>query len=114
MPGTPFTATVNDNDGTVLIRLTGDVNRAAQAGMEEAYQAAQPLGGPIVLDFVDVDYINSTGIAVIVGLLAKARASGRPVRAFGLSDHYREIFQITRISDFMSIFENETAAVGAG
>ena len=47
----------------------------------------------------------------MVGALAKARASGRPVRAFGLTDHYREIFTITRLSDFMGIFEDETAAV---
>ena len=43
----------------------------------------------VVLDFADVDYINSTGIALIVGLLAKARRSTATVRAFGLSEHYR-------------------------
>jgi anti-anti-sigma factor len=72
------------------------------------------MGGSIVLDFTDVDYINSTGIAVIVGILARARAAGRPIRAYGLSDHYREIFSITRIADFMAIYDDETAAVAAG
>jgi anti-anti-sigma factor len=50
-----------------------------------------------------VDYINSTGIALIVGLLGKARAAEVPVAASGLSDHYREIFEITRLSDFITI-----------
>ena len=57
----------------------------------------------MVLDFTEVEYINSTGIAVIVGVLAKARAGGQEVSALGLSDHYREVFRITRLSDFMDI-----------
>ena len=43
-----------------------------------------------------------------------ARAEEREVGAFGLSDHYREVFNITRLSDFMTIYDNETAAVAAG
>jgi anti-anti-sigma factor len=66
------------------------------------------------MDFRGVDYINSTGIAVIVGVLAMARAEGREVGAFGLTDHYREVFTITRLSDFMTIYDNETAAAAAG
>jgi anti-anti-sigma factor len=66
---------------------------------------------PVILNFTGVDYINSTGIAVIVTLLARARADGRPLRAFGLSSHYEEIFQVTRLSDFMSIHHNEPEAL---
>ena len=51
---------------------------------------------------------------MIVGVLAKARAAGRDVRAFGLTDHYRQIFQITKIADFMAIYDDERAAVAAG
>jgi len=58
-----------------------------------------------------VDYINSTGIALIVGLLAKARASKRCLLAYGLSDHYVEIFNITRLSDFVSILPDEESAL---
>jgi anti-anti-sigma regulatory factor len=42
-----------------------------------------------------------------------ARAEGREVAAFGLTDHYREVFTITRLSDFMTIYDNETAAAAA-
>ena len=111
MPGTPFDVRVEEADGAVALRMSGDVNRTAQELLSDAYDSAGP--GPVLLDFSQVDYINSTGIALIVGVLAKARAAGRPVRAFGLTDHYREIFQITRIADFMAIFEDESAAVMA-
>lgn len=80
--------------------------------MNEVFATALARGaGTIVFNFSGVEYINSTGIALVVGALAKARTAGRPVRAFGLSDHYREIFTITRLSDFMGIFSDESAAV---
>ena len=71
----------------------------------------QPAAGAasIRLDFTAVAYINSTGIALIVGLLGRARAAAVPVSACGLTDHYREIFEITRLSDFMTI---DDAGVG--
>ncbi len=56
-----------------------------------------------MLDFARTNYINSTGIALIVQLLANARARGIALSARGLSPHYREIFEITRLSDFMRI-----------
>jgi anti-anti-sigma factor len=65
----------------------------------------------VVLDFAAVQYINSTGIALIVSVLARARAHGRKVVASGLSDHYREIFDITRLSDFIELFPSLDGAV---
>ena len=59
------------------------------------------------------DYINSTGIALIVSVLARARAERRKVVASGLSAHYREIFDITRLSDFIELFPDLDRAVSA-
>jgi len=50
-----------------------------------------------------VGYINSTGIAVIVGVLARARADGAARQRDGALAHYREIFEVTRLSDFLTI-----------
>ncbi len=79
--------------------------------MTTAFGEALDAGAAIALNFGEVTYINSTGIALVVGALARARAAGRPVRAFGLTEHYREIFTITRLSDFMGIYDDESAAV---
>ncbi|MGA7273170.1 MAG: STAS domain-containing protein [Acidimicrobiia bacterium] len=112
MTSIPFDVSVDRRPSVAILRLAGEVDRHSQEQLDAAY--AQSGDGGVVLDFSDVGYINSTGIAVIVGLLARARAAGRQVRAYGLSDHYRQIFQITRIADFMAIFDNETEAVSTG
>ena len=105
MAATEFAANVRKEDGVAVIDLTGEVSAAAEQMLLEAY--AQAGGASVVLlDFSDVDYINSTGIALIVGLLAQARTAGQEVQARGLAEHYREIFRITRLSDFMTILDD--------
>ena len=106
MATTEFTAQVRKEDGVPVLDLTGEVSAGAEQALLEAY--AKTGGEPVVLlDFSAVDYINSTGIALIVGLLAQARAAGQEVQARGLAEHYREIFRITRLSDFMTILDDE-------
>lgn len=114
MPSESFEMTISPTDQGPVINLRGTVDRAAKEKLESGYEDATQVPGKVLLDFSQVDYINSTGIAVIVGILAMARAEGREVGAFGLSDHYREVFQITRLADFMAIYEDAAAAQAAG
>jgi anti-anti-sigma factor len=103
---------VRKREGVALIDLVGDVNATAEAALRRGYAEATDGGaGSVALNFAGAEYINSTGIALIVGLLAEARSHGVEVRAYGLSDHYREIFEITRLADFMTIAETEDGAV---
>lgn len=95
-----------------VIELHGEVNNSAEEALNRAYEEATTEDpGTILLNFSDVDYINSTGIALIVTLLARARKEHRELLACGLSDHYVEIFSITRLSDFMSLYADEAAAL---
>jgi anti-anti-sigma factor len=93
------------------LRMRGDIDIAADAILADAYARATANGSArVVLDFSGVGYINSTGIALIVRLLAEARRDHREVVAIGLSDHYREIFRITRLSDYLTIADATPAA----
>ena len=106
----PLAAEVRPEADGVRIILTGRIDRDGDDAMTGAYAKARTTGsGPITLDFTATGYINSTGIALIVRLLAEARRDGRPVQAYGLTEHYREIFRITRLSDFMEIVEGDAA-----
>ena len=108
-------ATTRVLPGAAVIELSGEVDGSAADVLTNAYQAvARGAGvdlGTVVLDFSAVDYINSTGIALIVSVLARARAERRKVVACGLSPHYREIFDITRLSDFIELFPDLDRAV---
>ena len=105
-------AEVRQERGGVVLDLRGEINGFAQEALDAAYAEADAKDTKtILLNFERVDYINSTGIALIVGLLAKARASHKRLLACNLSEHYVEIFEITRLSDFMSVFPDEESAM---
>jgi anti-anti-sigma factor len=109
-----FEAQVRRQSGTqvAVVDMHGEINALAENNLNAAYaQAIESDPVRVLLNFSDVDYINSTGIALIVGLLARGRKEHRAITACGLSEHYREIFEITRLVDFMSIFPDEASAV---
>jgi len=113
VPTSQLDTRVRRQPGLALIDLTGEIDAAAEEHLNAAYaDATSGEVTTVLLNFAGVDYINSTGIALIVGLLAQARKDRIDVTACGLADHYREIFEITRLSDFMQIFPDEASAVG--
>ena len=108
----PFEANVRFQSETATIDMQGEINAFAESALLAAYQKAETQDpGTVILNFSDVSYINSTGIALIVSLLAQARKSHRRLVVVSLSDHYVEIFQITRLADFMNIYPDETSAL---
>ena len=112
MPARNLEAHVRHQPGVAIIDLQGEINSFGEAALNAAYSDAEHQGqDPILLNFTNVDYINSTGIALIVGVLARARKAHRRMLACGLSEHYIEIFAITRLVDFMSVFDDEASAL---
>ncbi len=112
MATSDVTMPVRRRDGAAVIDLRGDINGRAEHSLNAAWEeATRTKPDAVVLNFETAGYINSTGIALIVGLLAMARARGIPIRAYGLTAHYREIFEITRLADFLAINPDEDSAV---
>jgi anti-sigma B factor antagonist len=115
MPAKSLEAHVRHQPRVAIVDLHGEINAFAEDVLNAAYADAESQGSDIILlNFSGVDYINSTGIALIVSLLARARKSKRKLLACGLSQHYVEIFQITRLVDFMSVFPDEASALAEG
>jgi anti-anti-sigma factor len=97
---------------TAIIDLRGEINADAEEDLNAAYTeaiASEP--DRIALNFTGIDYINSTGIALIVGILARARKDHVALLAYGISEHYLEICRITRLIDFMQVFPDEETAI---
>ena len=115
MSTTQLQARVRSADGVVaVIELKGDVTAASESELMDAYREAgrEEIRG-IVLDFTRLDYMNSSGIGMLVTLLVRARREGRQISACGLSDHYRQIFELTRLDEVISVHDDEERAVVA-
>ncbi len=108
----PLETKVRFHEGQAILDMDGEINGLCEEVLQSAYAKIEGQGAKsVVLNFSKVTYINSTGIALIVGILAQARKTHTPVITFGLSDHYQEIFRVTRLADFMAIVPDEQSAL---
>jgi len=112
------TATTNTSadridERTIVIRVRGDVTSASEGPLMAAYGQAGEKTRTIVLDFSGLDYMNSGGIGLLVTLLVRANRQKQKLLACGLNDHYKQIFELTRLDEAIGIHDTEAAAIAA-
>ena len=96
-----------------ILRIHGEITGASEGALMEAYGQAAPGVHSVVLDFSDLEYMNSGGIGLLVTLLVRARRAGQRLHAIGLSEHYRQILALTRLDEAIGIHDDESAALAA-
>ena len=102
------------SDAIRVIDVSGDVTAQSEDVLTDAYGRASEAGvTAIVLNFSALDYMNSGGIGVLVMLLVRAQRQGRRMLAYGLSEHYRQIFELTRLDEAIGIHASEDEALAA-
>ena len=95
-----------------VIHFEGDISSTSKEAVLGTYQALPKATTKLILlDFVKVDYINSSGIALIIQLLIEAKTSGQKVLAFGLSAHFQKVFTMVGITKYAGLFPDQTAAL---
>jgi anti-anti-sigma factor len=100
--------------GVTAIAIQGDVTAASENALMDAYNDATRAGArSIVLDFGGLDYMNSGGIGLLVTLLVRVQRQGQRLLATGLSEHYREIFSLTRLDEAIELHDNAADALAA-
>jgi len=99
-------------DLAAVIYIKGDVTAASEPVLMSAYEEAAAQGARrLVLNFGGLEYMNSGGIGMLVTLLVHAIRQHKELAAYGLSDHYREIFELTRLDEAITIYDNERSAL---
>jgi anti-anti-sigma factor len=99
--------------GVSVIEISGEVTRESDGALADAYQRASDEARTIILAFDKLEYMNSSGIGLLVTLLVRAQRSRQSILACGLTEHYRQIFELTRLDEVISIYETEDAALTA-
>jgi len=115
MPQAQVTMDVRRVNGDVsVIDVKGELTAFAEGVLMDAYNQASDGGvRAIVLNFEGLEYMNSSGIGLLVTLLIRVNREKQRLLTYGLSEHYRSIFQITRLDDAIGIHDSEREAVEA-
>ena len=97
---------------TAILDITGDVTGVGEDALMGAYAQASTGGvRTICLNFTGLDYMNSSGIGLLVTLLIRVQRQKQRLVAYGLTDHYLQIFELTRLNEAIGIYDSEAAAL---
>lgn len=112
-PRTPaFAADLRTAPGCAIIDMQGVLDEAAAPVLNQLWEHAEEATQlRILLNFGAIALISSQGIALLVQHLGRARKAGITLQAFGLNEHYCEIFRITRLCEFIRVWPDEAEAL---
>jgi anti-sigma B factor antagonist len=96
-----------------IIDIQGSVTAASEEALMAAWNETGERTRAVILNFTDLEYLNSSGIGLLVTLLVRANRQKQRLLAYGLNEHYRHIFQLTRLEDAIGIHDTEAAALAA-
>ena len=100
------------NERTSILDIQGEITSAAEKELMDAYNQAGTNGTRnILLNFSQLEYMNSSGIGLLVTLLIRVRRNNQRLLATGLNDHYRQIFELTRLNEAITIYDSEAEAL---
>ena len=96
---------IEEIDGKYVATLEGEMDSAAAI---EAEEVLKPLyeseGKEVIIDCKNLEYIASSGLRILLGILKGAKAAGSRVVMRGVNDDIKTVFKLT---GFISIFEFE-------
>jgi len=108
------TATTASGENVAILSFTGDIASTSKDSIMEAYHGIDAGITNVLLDFTGVDYINSSGIAIIIQMLLEAHTAGhRRIGIFGLTPHFMKVFNMVGVAKYATISADEATAVAA-
>ncbi len=109
---------VRGETSATIIDLMGDVTNFAEEAINQAYQTASDDGATnIIFNFRENDYINSAGIAILIGVVTEARKRDQKLIMTGLSAHFQKIFRmvgLTQYADLHPSIDEALASLNGG
>ena len=97
-----------------IIDIQGEITGFAEDPLMDAVnEASTSATRAIILNCASLEYMNSNGIGLLVTLLIRLNRQKQRLLAYGLSEHYRHIFELTRLTDAIGVYDDEAAALAA-
>jgi len=103
---------ISSKNDVSILNIKGDVTAITGETIEDAYQKVTTAGAKRILLCFDKDgYINSGGIAILIGVASESRKKEQKIRITGLSSHFQKIFDMVGLTKYTQIFLTEELAL---
>ena len=98
-------ATIEEKDGKWIATLEGELDTAAAQEVEETLRPLQESNGrDVIIECGKLEYIASSGLRILLGILKSAKAAGSKVVLRQVNEDIKNVFKLT---GFINIFEFE-------
>jgi len=99
---------------TSILDIQGEINAFAEKDLMTAYtQVSEGGAQTIILNFEKLEYMNSSGIGLLITLLIRCNRQKQRLVAVNLKEHYQQIFELTRLNEAIQIYSTESEALAA-
>lgn len=108
------TVTAASGNTATVLAFGGDISSASKDAVLGAWHSLNGSASRVLLDFTAVDYINSSGIAIIIQMLLEAGRTGtQTIGIFGLTPHFQKVFTMVGINKYAALHKDESSALAA-
>jgi len=106
----PLTIRQEADGKVVTLVLEGDLTSQSEEDLFRAVNSSPQGFSTLIMDIGGVEHINSSGMAILIGLVKKAKASGFALAISGASEHHRKLFTMVGLAQYISLFPTLEAA----
>ena len=98
----------------LTIRLSGEIDLQHSPRLRQLLQSKVCAKAPLILlDFTEVRYIDSSGLATLVEYYKNSRSYSGRLAVAGLSNRVRSIFDLVRLGEVFGVFTTVAEAKAA-
>lgn len=106
------TASAASGKAVTVLAFSGDISSTSKEAVLSAYHHLNGSDAAVLLDFTGVDYINSSGIAIIIQMLMEAnKTAERQIGIYGLTPHFQKVFTMVGINKYAALHGDESTAL---
>jgi len=97
-----------------VIHISGEITSEAEEELTQAYNNI-PIQERtrVILDFQNTRYINSSGIAILIGMITRASDHKQKIEFSSLNPHFRKVMDIVGLTEFVQIHDSLIDALKA-
>tara|TARA_Y100000590_G_C14930081_1_gene717143 strand:- start:96 stop:446 length:351 start_codon:yes stop_codon:yes gene_type:complete len=99
---------VVESDTWTILRVVGEIDMATGPDLRQHIVGQIQQGNTkLVIDLASVEFIDSTGLGVLIGGLKRARSQGGDLRVSGVQGRIERLFELTGLGNVFSIVDAE-------
>ncbi len=106
---------VLEKDGVVILVMEGEMVGGPDATVlaEKIRDLIEEGKNRVAIDMEKVDFMNSSGLGILIGSLTAVRNSGGDLKLYHLSKKLREVLRITKLHRVFEVYEDESETIAS-